>query len=67
MQNEIPSAATDASQNEAKISSDGKSASTDESIDLENEVLQAEYRKAYLEQLKRMSCPGCGEDPTIPY
>ncbi|MDZ4848230.1 MAG: hypothetical protein SGI77_02965 [Pirellulaceae bacterium] len=67
MQNEIPSPATDASQNVAKISSDGKSASADESSDLENEVLQAEYRKAYLEQLKRMSCPGCGEDPSLPF
>lgn len=28
---------------------------------------QAEYRRAYLEQLRRMSCPGCGEDPTLPF
>ena len=28
---------------------------------------QAEYRKAYIEQLRRMSCPGCGEDPTLPF
>jgi hypothetical protein len=38
-----------------------------ETPDLKNEALQAEYRKAYLEQLRRMSCPGCGEDPTIPF
>ncbi len=27
---------------------------------------QEEYRKAYLEQLRRMSCPGCGDDGSIP-
>ena len=30
----------------------------------ENDATQEEYRKAYLEQLRRMSCPGCGEDFT---
>ena len=35
--------------------------------DLSNEVQQAEYRRAYLEQLRRMSCPGCGENPTLPF
>ena len=25
--------------------------------------LQERYRKEYLEQLRKMSCPGCGEDP----
>jgi hypothetical protein len=34
---------------------------------LQDEAQQAEYRKAYLEQLRRMSCPGCGEDPTLPF
>lgn len=34
---------------------------------LQNDDKQAEYRKAYLEQLRRMSCPGCGEDPTLPF
>lgn len=26
---------------------------------------QEAYRQAYLEQLRRRSCPGCGEDFTI--
>jgi hypothetical protein len=28
---------------------------------LQDEQLQAKYRQAYLEQLRRQSCPGCGE------
>ncbi len=28
---------------------------------------QEEYRMAYLEQLRRRSCPGCGDDGSIPY
>ena len=40
---------------------------TEELADLSNEAQQAEYRRAYLEQLGRMSCPGCGEDPTLPF
>ena len=28
---------------------------------------QEEYRIAYLEQLRRRSCPGCGDDESIPY
>jgi len=28
---------------------------------------QEEYRLAYLEQLRRRSCPGCGDDGSIPY
>jgi len=35
--------------------------------DLSNDAQQDEYRRAYLEQLRRMSCPGCGEDPTLPF
>jgi hypothetical protein len=27
-----------------------------------DEATQEAYRKAYLEQLRRQSCPGCGED-----
>lgn len=27
---------------------------------------QEQYRKAYIEQLRRMSCPGCGDDGDIP-
>ena len=40
--------------------------STDEvsqdSCPLSDAELQERYRKEYIEQLKRMSCPGCGED-----
>lgn len=28
--------------------------------------LQVQYRLAYLEQLRRMSCPGCGDDGLSP-
>jgi hypothetical protein len=35
--------------------------------DVSTDAQQAEYRRAYLEQLRRMSCPGCGEDPTLPF
>ncbi len=28
---------------------------------------QEQYRIAYLEQLRRRSCPGCGDDGSIPY
>lgn len=27
--------------------------------------LQEKYRKEYLAQLRRLSCPGCGEDFTV--
>lgn len=40
---------------------------TEQLADLFTDAQQAEYRKAYLEQLRRMSCPGCGEDPTLPF
>jgi hypothetical protein len=43
------------------------STTNDKDVNLDDEALQAEYRKAYLEQLRRMSCPGCGEDPTVPF
>ena len=29
--------------------------------ELTDEALQAKYRAAYLDQLRRRSCPGCGE------
>lgn len=31
--------------------------------DLHDAELQEKYRKEYLIQLKRLSCPGCGEEP----
>ena len=34
---------------------------------LQSDDKQSEYRKAYLEQLLRMSFPGCGEDPALPF
>jgi hypothetical protein len=27
---------------------------------------QEQYRQAYLQQLRRMSCPGCGDDGILP-
>lgn len=30
-----------------------------------DEATQDAYRKAYIEQLRRLSCPGCGEDFTL--
>jgi hypothetical protein len=30
---------------------------------LEDAELQARYRKEFLLQLRRLSCPGCGEEP----
>lgn len=32
---------------------------------LDDEALQAEYRRAFIEQLRRRSCPGCGEEPLV--
>ena len=32
---------------------------------LEDEALQVEYRRAFIEQLRRRSCPGCGEEPLV--
>jgi hypothetical protein len=34
---------------------------TDRTEDDNREEKQAEYRRAYLEQLKRIACPGCGD------
>ena len=36
-----------------------------DSSPLSDAELQEQYRKDYIEQLKRMSCPGCGEDPPL--
>ncbi len=41
-----------------------------ESPPLNDEVLanqQEQYRQAYLKQLRRMSCPGCGDDGVLPF
>ena len=34
--------------------------------DLANQQTQDEYRRAYLQQLRRRACPGCGDDGSIP-
>ncbi|XZE20305.1 hypothetical protein SH449x_000172 [Pirellulaceae bacterium SH449] len=28
---------------------------------------QEQYRRAYIEQLRRMSCPGCGDEGDLPF
>ncbi len=35
----------------------------DNTADLQDAELQEKYRREYLIQLKRLSCPGCGEEP----
>ncbi len=44
--------------------------SPSESQPLTDEALaaqQEQYRQAYLQQLRRMSCPGCGDDGVLPF
>ncbi len=41
-------------------SSDADQLNTQEA-ELEDEMLQQEYRQRHLEQLRRLQCPGCGE------
>lgn len=36
-----------------------------DSCPLSDAELQEKYRKEYFEQLKRLSCPGCGEDSSF--
>jgi hypothetical protein len=46
-----------------------KTSSADDSLTLSDTALaaqQEQYRKAYIEQLRRMSCPGCGDDGVLP-
>ena len=31
--------------------------------DLKDQALQAKYRAAYEQQMRRLSCPGCAEEP----
>ena len=35
--------------------------------DLENPEKQEEYRKAFIEQMKRRACRGCGDDGPLPF
>ena len=35
--------------------------------DLENAGNQEEYRKAFIEQMKRRACRGCGDDGPLPF
>ena len=50
----------------AEVSLEGQ-ASHDLKLSDEDLAKQEEYRLAYLEQLRRRSCPGCGDDGSIPY
>jgi hypothetical protein len=43
---------------------------TDAAPPLNDEALaqqQEQYRQAYIEQLRRMICPGCGDDGVLPF
>lgn len=42
----------------------GETPTASENAQLEDAELQERYRKEYLAQLRRLSCPGCGEDFT---
>lgn len=42
----------------------GETPTASENVQLEDAELQERYRKEYLAQLRRLSCPGCGEDFT---
>ena len=33
--------------------------------ELDDQVLQERYRKAFIEQIKRRQCPGCGDDGAL--
>ena len=43
----------------------GQKVTTQQLADFENFTLQEEYRRAYLLQLKRQSCPGCGDEGSL--
>ncbi len=40
-------------------------ASQDASHDVPQQILQEEMRRRYLEQQRRLACPGCGEEPFL--
>lgn len=42
----------------------GETPTESDNAQLEDAELQERYRKEYLDQLRRLSCPGCGEDFT---
>lgn len=41
--------------------SDADTSNADQSSELTDEELQAEYRRRHIEQMRRFQCPGCGE------
>lgn len=47
----------------------GQELSPEQLESLQNETTQADYRRAYLEQIRCQSCPGCGDDgpPMVPW
>ncbi len=42
----------------------GEKPASNDDAQLEDAELQARYRQEYLAQLRRLACPGCGEDFT---
>ena len=42
----------------------GDTPNASDNAQLEDAELQERYRKEYFAQLRRLSCPGCGEDFT---
>ena len=43
----------------------GETPTASDNAQLEDAELQERYRKEYLAQLRRLSCPGCGEDFSV--
>jgi len=52
-----PAESTEETRKDAKT----MDAQEQEKPSLDDENIQAAYRKAYFEQLRRRACPGCGE------
>lgn len=40
---------------------------TEQLADLQSPATQQAYRRAYLEQLRRQSCPGCGDEGPLSF
>lgn len=43
----------------------GEPPTASDNAQLDDAELQERYRKEYLAQLRRLSCPGCGEDFSV--
>lgn len=59
--NQAPGPAAHRGEQADNVSYDSDAQPEGKDNQLEQETLQKKYRQAYLEQLRRMSCPGCGE------